>query len=144
MQASAMKDTINTHGMIVDFGKHRGVLYTRIPVSYLRWMVNSDHSRRDVAQAELDRRGIDSADRDVEISGHAIDSASLRCRKLWHETRGEQEGLHAWLLRITQEALNIQEPDENGYVHYLGLRLVFQPGELYPVLKTVIPRRRPE
>lgn len=129
---------INTHGMEVDFGKHRGQLYTRIPVSYLRWMVNEGHSRKDVAQAELDRRGIDAADRNIEISGHAIDSASLRVRKTWHEDREQDEGLHKWLLRICDEALSQHEMDSEQRIFHKGMKLVFQPGDLYPTLKTVM------
>lgn len=129
---------INTHGMTVDFGKHRDELYTRVPVSYLRWMINDGHSRSDIAEAELKRRNIDPADRLIEISGHAIDSASLRVRRTWHEDRGKDEGLHAWLLRVCEEALSQFAPDDQGRIHYKGMRLVFQPGELYPVLKTVM------
>lgn len=129
---------INTHHMTVEFGKHKGELYTRVPVSYLRWMVNAGHRQADIAQAELDRRGVSAKDRNIDISGHAIDSASLRVRKIWHEDRGEQEGLHAWLLRICEEALADQEPDDEGRVHHKGMRLVFESGELYPVLKTIM------
>ena len=75
---------INTHGMICDFGRHKGTPYTRIPVSYLLWMVGAGHSRADVAQAELDRRGTTVPE--LDISGHAIDRASLVCRRTWHQT----------------------------------------------------------
>ncbi len=33
---------INTHHLTVGFGKHKGELWTRVPVSYLRWLVNSE------------------------------------------------------------------------------------------------------
>ena len=29
---------IDTHDMRVEFGKHRGERWTRVPVSYLRWI----------------------------------------------------------------------------------------------------------
>ena len=48
---------INTHGMVIGFGKHKGELYTRVPVSYLFWMVNVEHQDAATAQAEIDRRG---------------------------------------------------------------------------------------
>ena len=36
---------INTHGLVCDFGRHKGIPYTRLPVSYLTWMVNRTHSK---------------------------------------------------------------------------------------------------
>ena len=143
-----MTDEINTHDLIVDFGKHRGERWTRIPASYLRWLVNDanpvrgSEERKAIATAELKRRGISAADQAVEISGHAIDSASLRIRKTWHEDRGPDEGLHAWLLRICGEALEQQKPDIEGRIDYKGVRLVFLEGNFYPTLKTVMRIKR--
>ena len=130
---------INTHGMICDFGKHSGTPYTRLPVSYLRWMVNVRHSRADIAQAELDRRGTTVPD--LDISGHAIDTASLRVRRTWHETRRKDEGLHSWLCRVSAEALAAAEPDEDGRCYHLGMKLVFEMDGVWPVLKTVMPAK---
>ena len=115
---------IDTHGMICDFGRHKGTPYTRMPVNYLLWMVNGNHSRAEIAQAELYRRGTTVPE--LDISGHAIDRASLRCRRTWHETRGDDEGLHAWLCRLSKEALAQAKPDEEGRCFYLGLKLVFE------------------
>jgi len=126
---------MSTHGLIVEFGKHKGELYTRIPVSYLRWMVQCGHQESEIARAELERRGTTLPT--VEISGHAIDTASLRVRKIWHETRAENEGLNSWLIRMCNEALEESEPDADNRVHYNGMRLVFESGE-WPVLKTVM------
>lgn len=129
---------MNTHGMIVDFGKHSGMLYTRVPVQYLKWMVQSRHSKADIARAEMDRRG--TVTPSVDVSGHAIDSASLRLRKTWYETAlNQNEGLHAWLVRMCTEALALSKPDEEGVVFYNGIKLIFQPGE-WPVLKTCMPK----
>lgn len=126
---------INTHNMVVDFGKHKGALYTRLPVGYLTWMVNERHSRADIAAAELKRRGTTLPD--LDISAHAIDRASLHCRKIWHENRGDDEGLHAWLHRMAVEALKT-EPDEKGRYHHLGIRWCFELDSVWPVLKTVM------
>ncbi len=72
----------------------------------------------------------------IEVSGHAIDSASLRCRRTWHETaKNAEEGLHAWLLRMAAEAWAAGEGAE--VIEYAGIRWVFAPGEEWPVLKTV-------
>lgn len=130
---------MNTHGLRIDFGKHKGVLYTRVPVSYLRWMVQCNHSHAEIAKAELDRRG--TVLPNVEVSGHAIDSASLRLRHIWHKTaKSDSEELHAWLCRICSEALAQSKSDDEGRIFYKGMKLVFEDGE-WPVLKTCMPHQ---
>ena len=127
---------INTHGVTMSFGKHRGELLTRVPASYLRWMVNEKSPMHEQARAEIERRGHKLPE--VELSGHAIDNASLRVRKIWHETRGKDEGLHSWLQRVTLEALEKGERLDSGRIKYLGMKLVIEQGEEFPVLKTVM------
>ncbi len=129
-------EEINTHHLICEFGKHKGERFTRLPASYLKWMVNINHSQADIAQAELKRRG--TVTPDLDISGHAIDRASLHCRKLWHQTRQENEGIHAWLVRISSEALMQGKRDEKGRYQWKELRLIFEMDGQWPVLKTVI------
>lgn len=129
---------MNTHGIKCSFGKFTGELYTRIPVSYLKWMVNVDSLESDVAQAELDRRG--TVTPTLEVSGHAIDRASLSCRKIWHESRGEDEGLYAWLIRMAQEALKEGDKDDKGRHLHNGMKFAFEEDGVWPVLKTVMRR----
>lgn len=131
-----MKPKINTHGVICDFGRHKGEPYTRIPVQYLKWMVGSNHSKADIAEAELERRGTTIPD--LDISGHAIDSASLRCRKIWHETSREEEGLHSWLCRVAREALDNDVKNSRGRYVHLGIQFAFEMDGRWPVLKTVM------
>jgi hypothetical protein len=132
-----MKEDINTHGLVVDFGKHNGTLYTRVPVGYLFWMVNNNHSRKDIASSELKRRG--SVIPKIEVSGHAIDRASLYCRKIWHETKIKDEGIHSWLVRVAQEAIESVEGNiSDSKIKYLGMKFVFENGDEFPVLKTVM------
>ena len=128
---------MDTHGMVCDFGKHDGELYTRIPVGYLLWMVQCGHSRADIAQAELDRRG--TVVPQIEISPHAINRASQQCLGVWQRTRKNDEGLHTWLER---NAILAHEKglDEEGRACHNGMRFVFEPGK-WPVVKTV--QRRP-
>jgi len=132
---------------ICDFGKHKGERYTRIPVGYLLWMVNNDHTRKALAQAELDRRG--TVFPTLELSGHAIDRASLRLLKIWGTTRQTDEGIHAWLLRMCSLALEAvpehvlsavdpQSPDPTLVTYYRGLKFVFQMGSHWPTLKTIM------
>lgn len=71
---------IDPHGKRITFGKHKGELFTRLPVSYLKWMVNEKAQEWEIAKAEFERRG-DTMPL-VELSGHAIDNASLRVRKI--------------------------------------------------------------
>lgn len=147
--------TINTHNLRIEFGKHKGELWTRVPVSYLKWLVNTPSTfplsprmqnaaapAVDIAKAELERRGTFTPT--VEVSGHAIDRASLSCRKTWHQTaKDDQEGLHAWLCRVAAEALATQPSEraalaESAKIPYLGMLFAFEFGECWPVLKTVM------
>ena len=127
---------IDTHNLICDFGMHKGVLYTRIPVSYLKWMVNSNHDKKDIAEAELKRRG--TVTPEIDVSGHAIDKASLRCLDIWQKIGKHGEGLHAWLVRVSLEALKNGIKNSEGKYSYRGLRFVFVKDGIWPVLKTVM------
>jgi len=135
---------INTHNKIVSFGKHKGERWTRLPIGYLKWLINDGTQYAKTAQAELDRRGT-TINIEVEISGHAIDKASLRCRKTWHETRGKGEGLHSWLHRMSTEALKSVEGQEiknRDKIEYQGMKFAFKFGEIYPTLLTIMPVKR--
>lgn len=126
---------INTHGLKIDFGKHKGELFTRLPVSYLKWMINSSTQQADIAKAEFERRGDTMPT--VEVSGHAIDNASIRVRKIWHETKNQDEGLYSWLQRMVTEALEAND-FRNGKFKHKGMKLVIEQGEEFPVLKTIM------
>lgn len=129
--------SVNTHGVVLNYGKHKGMLLTRVPVSYLRWMINEKAPMADLAKHEFERRG-DTMPK-VELSGHAIDNASLRVRRTWHETRRDEEGLYSWLQRITLEAIKSGERLESGKIKYMGMKLVVAEGEEFPCLKTIMP-----
>ena len=132
-----MTDKINTHNLKIQYGKHKGELFTRLPLSYLKWMVNDKAPDHEVARAELDRRG-DTMPK-VELSGHAIDNASIRVRKTWHETKlSDSEGLYSWLTRMVLEALESGEVLASGKIKHNGMKLVIHQGEEYPVLKTIM------
>jgi uncharacterized protein (DUF3820 family)/mRNA-degrading endonuclease HigB of HigAB toxin-antitoxin module len=139
---------INTHNLVIDFGKYRGSLWTHVPVSYLKWLANqvsiNGSKGPEIARCELKRRGTMTPT--IEVSGHAIDSASLRLRRLWHETaENAEEGLHAWLCRMAKEAFDAPE-NRPGPMHteftviHLDVKWVFAVGELYPTLLSVMPR----
>lgn len=132
---------MDTHGLRINFGRHNGTLYTQVPVSYLKWMVQCHHRQAAIAQAELDRRGTHTPD--LDVSGHALDRASQQCLDIWRRTRKSHypyhphEGLHAWLCRMAAEALEADRPDPRGGYLHQGMRFVFEPGA-WPVLKTVM------
>lgn len=123
------------HTFVMPNGKHKGTRLVRVPVGYLLWMVNTDHSLKSWAEAELKRRGTTLPT--VDVSGHAIDRASQKCLKRWHLTRDGDEGLYHWLCRMSAEALEKGAKDEQGRVHWSGMRFSFEDGVDWPVLKTV-------
>lgn len=134
-----MSSKVDTHNLIVDFGRHRGTRWTRVPVSYLKWLINQPDlqgEKREIAQAELDRRG--TVTPMLEISGHAIDRASLKCHKIWRKDRNGDEGLHAWLVRVAIEALQSRENPEQCPVVHKGMKLVFELDGTWPVLITIM------
>lgn len=121
---------INTHNLIVDFGKHRGERWTRLPLSYLRWLVNEVKGEKaEIAKAELARRGT-AMPTDLELSGHALDRASQITRE-W-----EKEGVYSWLVRVGEEA-RVKAAGAEEVLH-AGFKFVFIHGEYYPVLKTIM------
>ena len=123
----------------IEFGRHKGTRYTRIPVSYLRWLAKEMETQRpgELAAAELTRRGMSLEYADIKISGHAIDSASLRCLNIYSSTRRKNEGLHAWLTRIVQENATVNTPNLD-HVYVGRMRLVIENDNGQLILKTVI------
>ena len=131
------KEKINTHGVCIQYGKHLGEPFTRLPLSYLKWMINEKAPDYLIAKAELARRGDTMPT--IDISGHAIDNASLRVRKQWHQTAvNKSEGLYTWLTRMTHEALENGERLEGDKYKYNGMKLVIKQGEEFPTLVTIM------
>lgn len=130
-----MQPEISTHNLVVDFGRHKGELWTRLPVSYVKWLANDGGKHAAIARAELKRRG--TVTPDMDISGHAVDRASQFCMGKWYETRHGNEGLHAWLVRMATEARARDRKRGDKYYH-AGMKFVFAEGELFPVLQTVM------
>jgi hypothetical protein len=129
---------INTHNLIIDFGKHKGERWTRLPISYLKWMINEvGGDKAEIALSELTRRG-SQMPTGIELSAHAVDKASLRLRRIWHQTaKNQDEGLYTWLGRVASEAM-ATVGDKSEVIEYMGIKFVFVYGEYYPTLKTVI------
>jgi hypothetical protein len=141
-----MAKMINTHNLIVDFGKHKGERWTRIPIGYLKWLVNEDSQYKEMAESELKRRGV-VIEHIIEISGHAIDRASTSCHKIWEQTSLKNEGIYSWLQRIASEAIKPfykvgEKRFERKGIIYNRMRFIFHFGEMYPVLLTIIPIKK--
>lgn len=121
---------------LCEFGRFKGQPWTRIPVSYLKYLANEGGLYAPTALAELKRRGIPLT-QEVEVSGHAIDRASQKMIGKWMETRIGDEGLHAWLVRLATAA---RERDRvvDGKYSYEGMMFTFAEGDLFPTLTTVM------
>lgn len=131
---------INTKGLVCNFGRHFGQLYTRIPVSYLKWMVNVEHPNANIAGAELERRGTITPT--IDISGHAVNRASLKCLDIWKSDMERGEGLHSWLIRVSEEAFSHFDEEDGGTasvkITYKGMKFIFSIEGRWPILKTVM------
>jgi len=46
----------NEENAICDFGLHQGEPYSKLPVSFLNWMVGNNHLKSHYAEQELQRR----------------------------------------------------------------------------------------
>ena len=137
-----MTEEINTHGMQIGFGKHEGELYTRLPISYLRWMLNNRTKEWEYAEAELSRRGHSQSVHDIEISSHAVDRASCYAWKAFRRRRNDGEGLYSWLAREALWLLENEAIDDKGRMKLeSGLYFVISLDLVQPVLKTVISER---
>lgn len=121
---------IDTHNKIVEFGKHKGERWTRLPISYLRWLANEGKGvSREMAESELHRRGT-TIPSDVELSGHAIDRAS-QITDEW-----KKKGVHSWLTVIAGEAAS--QIIDSEVIFYKGYKFVFALRNHYPILKTIM------
>lgn len=128
------------HDFVMDFGVHKGKRLVHVPVGYLLWMVNNKTNHAALADRELARRG--SVKPSLDVSGHAIDRASLLCRRLWHEDRLKTgRGLHAWLCAVAAEALTQGEQLPDGKRAWKGMKFTFEHGAAWPVLVTVRPTK---
>jgi hypothetical protein len=121
------------HNLKVHFGKYSGELWTRIPLSYLRWCVN-ENVHAEYAKAELERRGSSQMPK-IELSNHAIDRASQRFIDRWIQETEKKIGLHTWLHDLALEAY---ESDKyNVEIKYKKMTFKFSEGCEYPTLLTV-------
>lgn len=125
----------------VTFGQHIGERWTRVPINYLRWMWNNNHTHLEYAAKEMERRGMAFTKVEMELSGHAIDRASTHdeIRRSWErEGLVHGVGLSRWLTRLAAEA-HKTPPTRSGQRVFSGFVFEFFEGEAWPVLKTIYP-----
>lgn len=121
------------------FGKFRGELLTKVPASYLTWMIVQGHALSFKAEEELERRGT-PCDLKISITPHSIDRASQRMIHLWLSTQLRDEGLYAWLSRRARAAVEtvpMEQRVRSQRVEYDGIVFILEFSTLVPVLKSV-------
>jgi hypothetical protein len=112
---------MNTHGVMMSFGKYNGQRVTRVPVGYLKWAVANQAELvvmtpegsfpfHEIAKAEIARRG--ERLENIDVSMHAIDRASLYFIPMYRLEHGHNEGIASWLARLAWEAWQSRRPDE--------------------------------
>jgi len=139
-----MTEALNTHDVVIDYGRHRGERFTRLPISYLKWMVRESAPQHEYAKSELTRRGTSTPA--IEVSGHAIDRFSQRFLGIWQqhcEMTGETVGLWSYLNRLAGEAWHYLQTDpevdaEGDRVVFIGITWVFATNGQWPVVKSVM------
>lgn len=101
MPDRATKNTRLPHRMTA--GQYAGTLITQVPEGYLRTVVRRGLSEQQHAVLELERRGCFESR--VDVTAHAVNRASQRLLKVWRKTRNGDEGIYAWLARMSERAI---------------------------------------
>lgn len=132
---------VQTENVEIGFGKHRGQLWTRVPVSYLRWILQQERKgqmekAQDYAGSELARRGTDLTI-EMEISPHAINKFSLRHMAYYRAKAKKDEGLYSFILRTASMAIEKGEELVDGKRKFDNITFCFDFSLCEPVLKTV-------
>lgn len=142
---------INTHGLSIGFGKHSGTLWTRLPISYLKWMSEIRLDRlcklpsgeevraEQIADTELMRRGV-TFNGDVEISIHAINRVSQKYLDLFIKTRKNNEGIMSWIEGHATAAIHgygLFRGQPEVTIEQAGMKFVFEMTTVTPLVKTV-------
>lgn len=138
-----MTNSINTHNLIVDFGRYRGERWTRLPLEYLRWLGNQESHNSEIARAEMERRG-SVVDMEVEISSHAIDRASEKHLDKWLKEKHMLGGIHHWLhfraclARDKSKTRQYKNVGQKYKVTDNGMKFLFEKGKLYDKLVSIM------
>jgi hypothetical protein len=123
----------------LSFGKFKNTELTKVPSSYLNWMIVQGHQFAFKAEEELARRGT-PCNKTVDIAPHAVDRASQRMMHLWISTQETGEGIYSWLLRRSSAALlamSSQEKKDRKKVEHDGVIFVLDFNTVIPILVSV-------
>lgn len=129
-----------THNYVLQTGKYKGQYITRVPAKYLSFLIASPtipEELQELAEIELERRN-SYVPKDIFLSGHAIDQASLRLADLWTSSRNKKEGIYSWLAKFAEKALAKGTTTKDGIYAFRGVLFVFTEDKDCPVLKTVM------
>jgi len=121
----------------VAFGKHKGERWTRVPISYLRWLINVGSQYAELAKAELERRGT-VLEHEIVLTPHAIDRFYLRYggSGLKRQDIIEMGGIYSALYKLAVAAL--QQSKGQEAIRYKKLKFIFRYEELDTILVTVM------
>ncbi|MBF0121207.1 MAG: hypothetical protein HQK79_20430 [Desulfobacterales bacterium] len=136
-----------TQNLICSFGMHKGQPYTRLPISYLKWMVEINHTHKTIAEAELNRRCVPLQKKEgIKITIHAINRASQFCLKQLKQFELNKKGIHNCLTDLSLEALkksnDKDKAEGKGKYFYAGLQWIFAFEGNEAVLKTIFPHKK--
>lgn len=117
---------LDTRFILCSHPRVNGQGYTAIRITLLKRIAESSHLSAKFAKAELLRRG--HTDIPIEISDHAIDSASSRYWKVWVQKRRAQQGILSWLKEEAVKAYRDGVPVEDNVLirEYQGMTFCFQ------------------
>lgn len=117
---------MDTRFILCTHPRVNGQSYTAVRITLLKRIAETDHLSATFAKEELLRRGY--TDLPIEVSAHAIDSASNRYWKVWVQKRRAQQGLVSWLREQAMYAYLKGVPvDDNVLVReYQGMTFCFQ------------------
>jgi uncharacterized protein (DUF3820 family) len=130
-----------TENITIEFGKHKGELWTRVPVHYLRWLINESSplsKPHEMARFELERRGT-VLEHEINLTPHAIDRFYQRYKRagLSRSDILGYGGIYSALMALSIEALKLCNGGPNK-VEYKGLKFIFYKRNLDTILKTVM------
>lgn len=126
---------------VILYGKYYGTKWTRLPINYLKWILNTSAPEEDKAKQELERRGTILDFQNMEITPHAIDRCSQYALDVWQKKRRGEEGMYHWLHRTACNAFNVMSPRRDKSM-WGKLIFVFERGKYFNTLVTVIRDRR--
>lgn len=124
---------------VVTFGKFKGRLFNELPYGYLRWMILEQHTKAQLAEAELQQRT--TAHSGVLIDSRVLERLELHHKRAWQRTRKPREAFAPWLARLASASLRTS-PAHGGRYALPGFVFVFDEDGVLPKLVDVVQQRQ--